>query len=177
MKPMTDPNCVERYVQLVNEMLLSKETYERDFDLSWLRHQGWIVVPVKSEYGHFSPQEIERIVPVLNSAGYTQCVAVATEFLDPLPTCYQLSISQEDFRTFCQKCALLAYLLMDEDRSWAISCYGAYKLIAGPQRMVEALLGTVISSARAEFKGFARMLDAGLTRTPYTIMASRYAGA
>jgi hypothetical protein len=175
VKPITDPSRVDRYVKLVDEMLVAKGTYERDFDSKWLRDHGWKVVPVKSEYGHFSPDDIERIVPALNAAGYTECLAVATEPLDPLPTCYDVAISKEDFRYFRQECGLLGYLLMDEAPSWAISFYGTYKLFAGPTRMLEPLLGMTISAARIDFWEFARSLDIGLTHARYTEIASRYA--
>ncbi len=151
----------------------AKGRYERDFDLAWLRRE-WKVVPAKSEYGHFRPEEIERIVQALNLAGYTECLAVATEWLDPLPSCYEVAISSEDFRNFRRECGLLGYLLMDEARSWAISCYGKYKLFAGPAQMLEMLLGTTISVARKEFGEFAKSLDVGLAHAPYTTMASRY---
>jgi hypothetical protein len=174
MRPITDSNRADRCVQLADEMLVSKGTYERDFDLAWLQHHEWKVVPVKSEYGHFGPEEIERIVQVLNLAGYTECLAVATEWLDPLPCCYDVAISSEDFRNFHRECGLLGYLLMDEARSWAISCYGKYKLFAGRAQMLEMLLGTAISIAREDFAEFAKSLDGGLAHAPYTTMASRY---
>jgi hypothetical protein len=174
MRPITDSNRANRCAQLADEMLVSKGMYERDFDPAWLRHHERKVVPVKSEYGHFSPEEIERIVQALNLANYTECLAVATETLDPLPRCYDLAISSEDFRNFRRECGLLGYLLMDEARSWAISCYGKYKLFAGSAQMLEMLLGTVIPVARRDFAEFAKSLDGDLTHAPYTTIASRY---
>jgi hypothetical protein len=174
MKPITESSRVNRYVRLVDEMLIAKGTFGRDFNLTWVRYHGWKVVPAKSEYGHFSLEEIERIVPSLNAAGCAECLAVATEPLDPLPSCYQVAISKEDFVNFNRECGLLGYLLMDEARSWAISCYGKYKLFAGPTQMLESLLGTSIPLAHKNFSEFARSLDIGLTHAPYTEMASRY---
>jgi len=174
MKPITDPTLVNRYTRLVDEMLVLKGTYERDFDPAWLRRHGWKVVPAKSEISHFSPEEIERNVPALTSTGFKDCVAVATEVLDPLPACYRLAISKEDFYDFNRECGLLGYLLMDEDRSWSMSCYATYKLLAGPTKTVEALLGKPIAVAREEFLAFARSLDKGLPNTPFSKMASRY---
>ena len=175
MKPITDAGQVDRYRRFVDEMLLGEGTYERDFDLAWIQSRGWKVVPVKSEYGHFSPDDVERIVPALNAAGYTECLAVATERLDPLPVCYQVAVSKEDFRNFRRECGLLGYLLMDDDRGWVISFYGKYKLFAGPASLLEKLLGTTISAARKDFAEFAQSLDIGLVGQPYTEMASRYA--
>src|SRR5271154_620647 len=122
MKPITDPTAVTYFQRLVDEMTVPNGTYEREFDEAWLQSHQWKVVPVATEVSHFSPEEIEWIVPSLNHAGYSQCSAVATEPLDPLPLCYEMSISAEDFRNFNRECGLLRYLLMDEARSWAISC-------------------------------------------------------
>jgi hypothetical protein len=110
----------------------------------------------------------------LRLAGYTKCLAVATEWLDPLPCCYDVAISSEDFRNFHRERALLGYLLMDEARSWAISCYGKYKLFAGRAQMLELLLGTAISVARKDFAEFAKSLDGGLAHGHYATRASRY---
>jgi hypothetical protein len=175
VKSIIDSIQVDRYVQSVDEMLLEKGTYERDFDLAWLRAHRWKVVPAKSEYGHLSPKDIDRIVQGLNHGGYVDCLAVATEPLDPLPKCYQVTITAEDFREFSQKCGLLAYMLVNEARSWAISFYSKYKLFAGPPLLIETLLGTTISEARNDFGEFAKSLDVGLAHQPYTEMADRYA--
>src|ERR1700735_5163038 len=120
MKPVPDLARVHRYVRLSDGMLAAKGSYERDFNLAWLRDQRWKVVPAKSEYGHLGTDEIERLVPALNATGLTECFAVATEPLDPLPICYQVGISKEDFRNFHRECGLLAYLLMDDACSWTI---------------------------------------------------------
>jgi hypothetical protein len=97
----------------------------------------------------------------LNRAGHNECLALATEPLDPLPACYQLTISEADLRNFNGECALLRYLLTDEPRSWAISCYGGYKLFAGQREMLEALVGKPRSVAQKEFLEFARLLHQG----------------
>jgi hypothetical protein len=175
MKPITDASRVDQYFMLVDEMLLDKGTYQRNFDPAWLRHRGWKVVPVENEISHFSPEEIERIVPALNQSGYSECLAVATEPLDPRPGCYQVTVSEDDFRNFNKECGLLAYLLMDDARSWAISCYGTYKLFAGPTETLKTLLGIPISVARADFQKFAEDLDQGDVNSPFQKMALRYA--
>lgn len=176
MKPITDASQVGRYLRSVDEMLVAKGTYQRNFDPVWLQNHQWKVVPAKSETGHFNPEEIERIVPTLNQAGFTECLAVATEFLDPLPVCYQVIISPEDLNNFNKECALLGYLLMDAACSWAISCYGSYKLFAGPTELLEALLGSPIPIAREAFRQYSEELDEGLADSPYQKMALRYEG-
>jgi hypothetical protein len=173
MKPVTDPSAVAQYLRLVDEMTIAS-LYPRDFDPAWLRIREWKVVPAASEYGHFGPEEISRVVPVLNNAGYRQCLAVATEPLDPRPSCYDVAVSEEDFRNFHQECGLLRYLLMDEARSWAISCYGFYKLFAGPTELLERLLGQSIPAAQKSFRAFIHSIDPGITDSPFLSLATRY---
>jgi hypothetical protein len=177
MKPITNPSAVTLYLKLIDEMMIASGSYERDFDPAWLRLRKWKVVPSASEYGHFGPEEISRVVPVLNNAGYSQCLAVATEPLDPLPLCYDVVVSAEDFRNFRQECGLLRYLLMDEARSWAISCYGGYKLFAGPTELLERLLGQSIPAAQKNFRAFIHSIDPGITDSLLLRMASRYENA
>lgn len=175
MKPITDTTAVARLQKIADAMTVARGSYERDLNPAWLHGHGWKVVPVKSEISHFSPKEIERIVPALNRVGYTQCMAVATEVLDPLPACYQLTISEEDLRAFNRECGLLRYLLMDEAPAWAISCYGAYKLFAGPPETLEHLLGVPMPVARQAFLRFAEELEQGDSESLLLKMASRYA--
>jgi hypothetical protein len=175
MRAITDPLAIARYQGLVDEMTVSNGTYEREFDQGWLRDHGWRVVPVASEISHFSPEEIDRIVPALSRRGYRQCFAVATEPLDPLPLCYEVEISGEDFRRFNRECALLRYLLTDSANSWALSCYGGYKLFAGTTLMLEQLLGEPIELARKKFLEFAQSIEPGSVDTLLLKMASRYA--
>lgn len=174
MKPITDTTAIARFQRLVDEMTVPNGAFERDFDDGWSREHVWKVVPVETERSHFSPQEIDRIVPALNSSGYNQCFAVATEPLDPLPSCYQVIISRDDLVNFNRECALLRYLLTDEARSWAISCYGGYKLFAGSPAMLESLLGEPIPAARKRFWDFVQILDHGDPESLLLKTASRY---
>jgi len=177
MKPIADPFAVARYLELVGEMTIADGSYEREFDPAWLRLRKWKVVSAASEFGHFGPEEISRVVPVLNGAGYRQCFAVATEPLNPLPLCYDLTVSEEDFSNFRRECGLLRYLLMDEARSWAISCYGGYKLFAGPFELLEKLLGESIPVARKNFRASVHSIDPRVTDSLLLRMASRYENA
>ena len=174
MKPIAEPSKVASYLALMDEMTIANGPYEREFDLAWLRVHEWSVVPATSEYGHFGPEEISRVVPVLNHAGYSQCLAIATEPLDPLPLCYEVAVSKEDFRNFRQECGLLRYILTDQSRSWAISCYGRYKLFAGPVELIEKLLGKSLAVARKQFRSYLESIDPGVTDSLYLRMASRY---
>jgi hypothetical protein len=146
MKPIDSEETCGKYRSLVREMMLPDERLGDEFNLDWVRERGWEVVPVERAQ-HFIPEEITTIVSALAQAGYSECVAVATEPLDPLPACYGLSISEDDFREFKKECGLFHYLLTDKNRTWAISCTDAYNLFAGPHELLEAMLGKSIKEA------------------------------
>jgi len=130
MKPITETTQVEHYQELVREMTHADAHRGYEFNDEWVQRRGWKVVPVEDTC-HFAAEEIATLVPVLRGAGYSECVAVATEPLDPAPACYRLSISEEDLREFNKECGPFRYLLTSEDRTWAISCNEWYNLFAG----------------------------------------------
>jgi hypothetical protein len=154
-------------------MTLADSRRGHEFNDEWVQQCGWKVVPVEDAC-HFAPDEIETIVPALLDAGYSECVAVATEPLDPAPACYRLSISAEDLREFNRVCGPFRYLLMDEDQNWALSCSEWYNLFAGKPELLEAMLGKPISEAREEYLSFATAL-AKSPDEPLLQVAKRYA--
>jgi hypothetical protein len=158
MNPITEPTQIEHYRKLVTEMTLSGEYQECEFNPEWLRNHEWKVVPVE-DGNHFTPEDIHVIVPALREAGYAECIAVATEPVGSLPSCYRLSVTEEDFRNFNRECGLLRYLLTDEARSWAISCNEWYVLFAGKRELLEAMLGKSVEEAREEYLRFATALS------------------
>jgi hypothetical protein len=132
------------------------------------------VVPVE-DGNHFRGWEIDRIVPALQDAGYFDCVAVATEPVGLLPSCFQLALTPDDFREFNSECGQLRFLLTEETRSWAISCRELYNLFAGEQSIVEAMLGVPIEEARKRFLAFAEPLALGNPDHPLLKAAQLYA--
>jgi hypothetical protein len=127
-------------------MMLDDEPLRSEFDLAWVRQKEWEVVPVERAQ-HFIPEEIKAIVSALAGRGCVQCIAVATEELGPLPSCFELSVSEEDFYEFNKELGLFRCLLTDQDRSWAISCTESYNLFAGPASLIEAMLGKSVEDA------------------------------
>ncbi len=173
MIPITDATELQKYLGLVGEMTLSEENQEYHFNSDWIRKNGWKVVPVE-DGDHFSPEQIAVLVPALKTAGYNECMAVATEPLGPYPACYRLSISEQDLRSFNSECGPFRYLLTDEGRTWAVSCNEIYNLFAGAPEVLEAMLGNSIEDARQvymDFIGLPSMDPNGLLHQA----ASRYA--
>jgi len=154
MTPITSESEVRRLQSLPSEMTINGF----EFSTEWIRRCGWKVVPVE-DGNHFAPQDIAALVPALQTAGYTECFAIASESLSDLPSCYRLSITEEDFRDFNAECGLLRYIVMDEGRSWAISCNEWYNLFAAEPALLEAMLGRSIESARQEYLDFATQLS------------------
>lgn len=172
MKPITDPIQAERYRKLLREMM--QEDEEHQFNPDWLRSRLWKAVPVE-EMGHLPPADIPQIVSVLNGAGHRHCLAVATEPLGDMPTCYLLSVDEADFLEFNRELGPFRFLLTTEDRSWAISCTEWYNLFAGKPEFLETLLGKPIERARQDFLEFASLLAKGNADDPLLRVAKHYA--
>ncbi|MGH9402273.1 MAG: hypothetical protein ACRD2P_09215 [Terriglobia bacterium] len=174
MNPITDEASVEQYRSMVREMTLAKANREYDIDPEWASARGWKVAPVEDS-AHFSPEQISVIVPALKRAGMAECVAVAAEPVDPAPSCYQMVISEDEFTNFNRECGFLRYVLTDGERSWAISCNEWYNLFAGPEKLVEAMIGAPVARGREEFLRFAAGLAKGDPEYPLLKVAQRYA--
>jgi hypothetical protein len=160
MKPIAAKTEVEHYQALAREMTLADARRGYDFDDEWVRRHDWKVVPVE-DASHFAPEQIADVVTALRAAGYCECVAVATEPLDPAPTCYWLSVSEEDLQNFNKEWGAFRFLLTDADRNWAISCNEWFNLFAGPSGLLEAMLGKSIEDAREVFLEYASLLASG----------------
>ena len=68
-----------------------------------------------------------------------------------MPPCYLIPVSEEGFHELNDKLGMFQFLLTDEARSWAISCTVFYNLFAGPENLVEAMLGKTVAEARKEY--------------------------
>ena len=174
MKAITETQVLEKYKMPAAEMMLADEHEECKFRPDWILQHGWKVVPVE-DGNHFRPWEVDRIVPDLRSLGYHECVAIATEPLDPFPSCFRLAMTPDDFAAFNDKCGLFRFMLMEETRSWAISCNELYNLFGGEKSLVETMLGLSIILARAEFLTFAELLSLGDPEYPPLRAARLYA--
>ncbi len=160
MKPITGAREIEKYKKLVTDMTLANEQEEYHFRSDWIIKREWKVVPVE-DGNHFTEEDIATMVPALQNAGYHTCIAVATEPLEPLPSCFELEITAEDLREFNRDCGLFRFLLSEETASWAISCNEWYNLFAGREPLLEAMLGVPIEEARKRFLAFAEPLAKG----------------
>lgn len=152
---------VARSRELIREMATLSENRGYYLNQAWLKSHEWVVVPVEDS-GHFAEEEIARIVPALVSSGYPECIAVGTlDLPDPLPTCFEFSISVDELRQFNAECGIFRFLLTCPARSWSISCNEWFNLFAGPPTLVEKMLGISIGQARNEFLEYAKLVEQG----------------
>jgi hypothetical protein len=170
MNAITEQVEIEKYHSLVAGMMVDAI----QFDPDWILRKGWKVVPVESGM-RFSEQDIQKIVPVLRKAGFVECLAVATEPLDPMPSCYRMSITETEFDEFNRICGLFRFLITDESRAWGVSCTEWYNLFAGPPDMLTAMLGKPIDEAREEYLNFATLLAKDDPDEPLLQVAKHYA--
>jgi len=170
MNIITDVATIKHWQDSVSE--LTEKGHH--FSAQWIRQQNWKVVPVASA-ARLPEEDIPRLVSVLNEAGYSKCLAVATEDLGEMPRCYLVSIDEVGFREFNHELGPFRFLLTSEDRSWAISCTEWYNLFAGGEKLLQALLGTPIAEAQEKFMDFARLLAKGDTTDPLLRVAQQYA--
>lgn len=157
MIPITRPEEVERYHALIRPMMRQEIHREYEFNTKWIQDREWKVVPVE-EGGRFSPEQRSALVSALNNAGFTKCLAIATESLGEMPTCYRVLINESGLQDFNRECGIFRFVLTDEKRSWAISCNEWYNLYAGEPKLLEEMLGKSIEQARSEFYEFALLL-------------------
>jgi hypothetical protein len=146
MKTVTDAAQIEKYKALVAEMV----DHYREFTEQWFARARWKVVPAESG-SRISPDDIPRLVSALNATGCFHCLAVTTEDLGDMPPCYRVPVSEDGFRELNDKLGMFQFLLTDEARSWAISCTVFYNLFAGPEKLVEAMVGKPVAEAQNEF--------------------------
>jgi hypothetical protein len=153
----------ERVRDLFRGMTVPDQDRGYDFNSEWILERGWCVVPVEDR-GHFADEEIRRIASALNAAGFTSCFAIgAPELPAEFANAYELSISEEDFEAFNAEFGVLRVLLTETDLSWAISCNEWFNLFAGPERLVEQMLGASIDGARRDFLVYAGLVEQGCT--------------
>jgi len=188
MKPLRVSKEVKHYGRLASEMMLTEMGEEYEFNPRWIRSQGWKVVPAECMTRIPTP-DIPRIVSVLRGSGYRECVAIFNEagYIQSLPvivasnppghmaTTYVVAVDEADFEELNHELGIFRFLLMDENRSWAISCTEWYNLFAGEAEFVESLLGKPIDLARREFSEFASLMAQGNAAEPLMRVAKHYA--
>jgi len=152
-----------RMRDLVSGMTIFQGDSGYEFNPEWVQKRGWCVVPVEDS-GHFADEEIGRIVPALDAAGFISCFAIgALDLPAEFANVHELSVSEEDFEAFNAEFGILRVLLTDTGLSWAISCNEWFNLFAGPKSLVEQMLGVPIDVARRDFLAYASLVEQGGT--------------
>ncbi|MGQ9919668.1 MAG: hypothetical protein ACUVS7_19920 [Bryobacteraceae bacterium] len=172
MKAITEASQVERYRHLLTEMMRGDDLCE--FDPDWIRRRSWKVVPAES-MARLPQPDIPRLVSVLRNSGSSECIALTTEPVGDLPTCYAVRVDEADFAEVNRELGPFRFLLTDEGLSWAISCTEWYNLFAAEPDLLEAILGKPVQQARDEFVQFASGLADADADEQLLKVAARYA--
>jgi len=142
-------------------MVAPKNDSGYDFNPEWIQNRGWSIVPVEDS-SHFTDEEIERIVAALNATGHKSGFAIgALDLPTEFANVFELSISEGGFKTFNAEFGILRFLLTDASLSWAISCNEWFNLFAGPESLIEQMLGVPINIARRDFLAYAGLVEQG----------------
>lgn len=151
IKLVTDPAEVSRAMALI-EPVVEKPWHLR---MDWLTTHKWVAVPVESA-SHFEERDAELLANAAVSIGCEECSAVATEPLLPEELCYTVPTTKKGFLDFSRQCFSLNYVLISEDRSFAVLCTSEdYYIVAGPRDFVIKAVGSSIETARKMFLSFA----------------------
>jgi hypothetical protein len=150
-QPLQSASEIKHARSLVDPMIEDPGNFER----RWLDERAWTVVPVASA-DHFLDSDIELVSAAFDIAGYSECLAVATEPLENTPLCYRLSTSKDALREFNRAAGAFYFMLIPEDRSCAVLCTkDDYYLVGGPAMFVATALESDIEEARRKFAEFA----------------------
>lgn len=126
----------------------------------WLIRNQWAAVPLMewltavSYYNKtlFLEREAEWLANAAQLAGCKRCLAIPADLEKVQTRSYWINMTQEDILAFGYQCSGENYLLVPEDRKFAVLC-GAeyYKVISGPYAIVRAAVGVNLDDARKSF--------------------------
>jgi len=159
-------------------MSLIKDVVDKPWHLTmeWLARCRWAAVPVESA-SHFDEKDAELLSQAAASVNCYECLAAATEPLENTILCYRVPTTQEGFLEFSYETTALNYVLLPEDRSFAVLCTSEdYYIVAGPRDFVTKAVGSSIETAREKFLQFAAdQFWPEAERKNFIAVAERYA--
>lgn len=147
IEPITDPVQIDRLTLLIEDVV------EKPFHLKleWLEKNQLAAVSVESA-SHFYEREAEWLSQAALLIGCGECFAIATEPLENTVLCYRVPTTQEAFLEFSRECFSLNYILIPEDKSFAVLCTSEdYYIVAGSQSFVTRAIGSSMITARKMF--------------------------
>lgn len=167
IKKIEDSTIIAKAEFLI-EGLVDKPSH---LSLSWLRKHGWAAVPVPDS---FNDMDAEWISEAAQEAGYNVCLAVSTELEDDT-RCYQIDMTQDDLVEFDLEFSLLNFVIVPEDRYFAIMKEsGDYFIVAGPKEFVRKSIGCSFRTARRMFDLYADDNWPARTKAFWQGVAKRY---
>lgn len=172
IQPVTDPAKVKEAVSLIEDVV-DKPWH---INMEWLARYRWTAVPVESA-SHFDERDAKLLSQAAASGGCYECLAVATEPLENTILCYKVRAAKEGFLEFSHETTALNYVLLPEDRSFAVLCTSEdYYIVAGPRDFVTKAVGSSIETVREKFMQFATdQFWPEAERKNFIAVAERYA--
>jgi hypothetical protein len=151
LQPITDEREAQRLQSLINEM----GDGSIHLDADWIINNRWIAIPVESA-SHFAEEQAKMLSRAMQGFGHTECFAVATEPLENFPLCFRVLTTTEGLLEFSYDCGDFSFVLVPENRSFAILCTDAgYFIVGGRREFATQAIGGDLNTARAEFYDFA----------------------
>lgn len=154
MRAVSEPGKISEYRALASEMIEGRDIFRP----GWVEKSGWVVVPAESA-GRLLPEDIPRLSSTFSGAGFHAGFVVMTEDLGYTPSCYEVDLSPRGLEDLNREIGLFQFLLTERARSWAIACTIDCNLFAGPERLVELMIGKSVKAAKAEFRQLADQID------------------
>lgn len=151
IRPVTDSTEVKTALSLIDDVVDSTWHLKTE----WIASHKWVAVPVESA-SHFDLRDAECISRAVASLGYSECLGVATEPLENSILCYRVPTTLEAFIEFSRETSALNYVLISEDRFFAVLCTSEdYYIVAGPRNFVAKAVCSSLDTARKMFMRFA----------------------
>src|SRR5438034_10996889 len=151
IEPINDPSEIARILAMSDEVVEKPWHLKQD----WVALHNWVAVPVESA-SHFYERDAELLSQAMASLGCSECFAVATERLENSILFYRVLTTLDGLLEFSHETTALNFVLLPDDRSFAVLCTSEdYYIVAGPRNFVAKAVGTTIDTARKMFLRFA----------------------
>lgn len=135
----------KRYCQLLVDIL---ET-EVELNLEWLTAQQWVAVPLSAPINEMTA---EWLAEAAASMAIRKCIALSTNPSAP-PSCLEVPMTQSTLIDFENRTRNSHYLLLPEDRRFAVLHEGRlFVVVAGPRSFVRTAVGCSFPTAFMIFR-------------------------
>jgi hypothetical protein len=148
----TDTNALREIVDQIVEK-------PADLRIDELKRLGWVAVPVEAAT-HIDEPTLHRILGVCASANVNRLLAAETEVLVTERRFFSMPATLDALREFNWELGPFYCTLCPDDYTWMILCTkDDYYAVAGPELVVETILGQPLNAALETFRAFASAVE------------------